>query len=277
MPPVPQRLAPPATGEHLITSCPSEHVLLLTLNRPKSLNAMTPELQEDIERVLDWAENEPEVWVVIITGTGRAFCAGQDLKGWLNRPRTENNLHEHGFAGISARRTLTKPLIAAINGIAYGGGMELTVNCDLVVASEDAKFALPEVSRGVVAAQGGIPRLASIAGHQRASEMLLLGRPITAQEAYQRFNFVNAVVPSTKLMSTALEWAAMISSNSPDAVRSTKKALMLAKEHGMWEGSKRHIESPEHKQAMNGENIKEGLVAFSKKRSPSWKSPPAKL
>ncbi|CAG8603265.1 16587_t:CDS:2, partial [Acaulospora colombiana] len=144
MPPIPQKLNPPATGDHLITSCPATHVLLLVLNRPKALNAMTPELQEDIERMLDWAENEPEVWVVIITGTGRAFCAGQDLKGWLDRPKTENDLHEHGFGGISSRRALTKPLIAAVNGLAFGGGTELILNCDLVVASEDAKFALPE-------------------------------------------------------------------------------------------------------------------------------------
>jgi enoyl-CoA hydratase/carnithine racemase len=85
---------------------------------------------------------------------------------WLNRPVTENDLHEHGFGGISARKTLTKPLIAAVNGLAFGGGTELILNCDLVIASEDAKFALPEVSRGVVAAQGGIPRLAKTAGHQ---------------------------------------------------------------------------------------------------------------
>jgi hypothetical protein len=85
---------------------------------------------------------------------------------WLQHPRTENSLHEHGFGGISSRRTLTKPLIAAVNGIAYGGGTELILNCDLVIASEKAKFALPEVSRGVVAAQGGIPRLSNAAGHQ---------------------------------------------------------------------------------------------------------------
>ncbi|KAG8801874.1 hypothetical protein FRC17_006535, partial [Serendipita sp. 399] len=271
MPPVPQKLSPPPTGDHLVVSSPAEHVLLLCLNRTRALNSMTPEIQDDIEKVLDWAEREPDVWVIIITGSGRAFCAGHDLKGWLNRPQNQHHLHEHGFAGISSRRSLTKPLIAAVNGLAFGGGTELILNCDLVVASESARFALPEVSRGVVAAQGGIPRLANAAGHQLASEMLLLGRPISAQDAYQRFNIlgaklfsVNAVVPSNKLMSTALEWATIITSNSPDAVQSTKKALLLAKESGMWEGSKRHFESPEHKQAMTGDNIKEGLTAFSR-------------
>ncbi|PVF98255.1 ClpP/crotonase [Serendipita vermifera] len=277
MPPVPPKLIPPATGDHLITSCPATHVLLLVLNRPKALNAMTPELQEDIERVLDWAEEEPEVWVVIITGTGRAFCAGQDLKGWLGRPKTENDLHEHGFGGISSRRALTKPLIAAVNGLAFGGGTELILNCDLVVASEDAKFALPEVSRGVVAAQGGIPRLAKTAGHQFASEMLLLGKPISAQEAYRRFRIVNAVVPADRVVPTALDYAATMISNSPDAVRSTKVALLLAKEYGMYESSQHHFKTPEHQIAMTGDNIKEGLVAFSKKRNPTWKNPKAKL
>ncbi|KAG8825524.1 hypothetical protein FRB91_003011 [Serendipita sp. 411] len=277
MPPVPQKLSPPSTKDHLIVSNPAEHVLLLCLNRPQALNSMTPELQEDIENILDWAEREPEVWVIIVTGSGRAFCAGQDLKGWLNRPQNQHSLHEHGFAGISSRRALTKPLIAAVNGLAFGGGTELILNCDLVIASEKARFALPEVSRGVVAAQGGIPRLANAAGHQLASEMLLLGKPISAQDAYQRFNIVNAVVPPGDLMPTALKWAATIVSNSPDAVQSTKKALLLAKESGMWEGSQRHFESPEHKQAMMGGNIKEGLAAFSQKRNPSWKSPSAKL
>lgn len=196
---------------------------------------------------------------------------------WLQGPRTEYGLHEHGFGGISSRRTLTKPLIAAVNGIAYGGGTELILNCDLVIASEQAKFALPEVSRGVIAAQGGIPRLSNAAGHQLASEMLLLGRPISAADAYTRYNIVNAVVPHNNLMSKALEWASIIISNSPDAVRSTKKALLLAKEHGMWEGSKQHFASPLHQAAMTGENIKEGLVAFNKKRNPSWKNPPSKL
>lgn len=166
MPTVPPRLTLPQVGDHLIVSNPANRVLLLVLNRPETLNAMTPELQDDIEKVLDWAEREPEIWVIVITGNGRAFCAGQDLKAWLSRPRPENGPHEHGFGGISSRRSLTKPLIAAVNGLAFGGGLELVLNCDLAVASESATFAFPEVSRGVVASQGGIPRLAYVAGHQ---------------------------------------------------------------------------------------------------------------
>ncbi|KAG8759467.1 hypothetical protein FRC14_005848 [Serendipita sp. 396] len=164
-----------------------------------------------------------------------------------------------------------------IRGYFVEESIDKTAHCGSKWSSLWWWFALPEVSRGVVAAQGGIPRLANAAGHQLASEMLLLGKPISAQDAYQRFNIVNAVVPPGDLMPTALKWAATIVSNSPDAVQSTKKALLLAKESGMWEGSQRHFESPEHKQAMMGGNIKEGLAAFSQKRNPSWKSPSAKL
>jgi len=271
-------ITPPAVSDEIILSFPKDHVLLLTLNRPKSLNAFTPQMTEDLRNVLNWFEDEPSLWVVIITGSGRVFCAGADLKAWnrdeqANKPMSPETIisNMQGFASIS-RRESKKPFIAAVNGGAFGGGTELVLNCDLVVASKDAKFGLPEVKRGVVAIQGGIPRLARIAGHQLASEMLLLGAPVTADDARNRFGFVNAVVAPSDVLPTALEFASQIVGNSPDSVQSTKKGLLLAQKHSNEETVSAHVRSPESLGYMHGSNIKEGLKAFNEKRSPMWQN-----
>ncbi|KAF8273837.1 enoyl-CoA hydratase/carnithine racemase [Lactarius quietus] len=256
-------ISPPSHSDEVKVSFPKEHVVLLTMNRPKALNAMWHVMEGDLETLLNWFEGEPTLWVAIITGRGRAFCAGADLKALDHQAYYAQAVN--GFGSLS-RRTMSKPIIAAVNGIAFGGGMEMVLNCDLVIASDDAAFALPEVKRGVVAAQGGIPRVQAAVGHQFASEMLLLGRTVSAMEAYQRFGFVNAVVPRAQLLQTAVEWAFRITQNSPDAVQSTKRALIEAAKHGI----------PESTRAYRGENIKEGLKAFREKRKPLW-TDPAKL
>ncbi|TFK42205.1 enoyl-CoA hydratase [Crucibulum laeve] len=275
-------LQAPAHSDELIVAFPAEHVLQLTLNRPRSLNAMTPTMSDDLKALLDWFEDEPQLWVVIVTGAGRVFCAGADLKAWNTdqqngttneQERTAANVH--GFGSIS-RRQSSKPIIAAVNGGAYGGGLELVVNCDLVVAAQDAKFAFPEVKRGVVAIQGGIPRIARIAGHQLASELLLTGKTISAAEAQNRFGFVNTVVPTADVLPTAFKLARQIIENSPDAVQCTKKGLLLSHQHNFSETLFATVWSSESKRVYKGDNIKEGLKAFSEKRLPSWKNP-AKL
>ncbi|KAF7360428.1 hypothetical protein MVEN_00772900 [Mycena venus] len=275
-------LNPPAVSSEILVNFPKDHVLQLTLNRPKSLNALTPQMVEDLRRVLNWFEDEPSLWVVIFTGSGRAFCAGADLKAWnrdeeRGQPATAETIlnNIHGFASIS-RRESKKPFIAAVNGHAFGGGTELALNCDLVVASKDANFGLPEVKRGVVAMQGGIPRLARIAGHQLASEMLLLGKPVTADDARNRFGFVNVVVPPTDVLPTALDLASQIIANSPDSVQSTKKGILLAYKHNNEETVRVHVNIPETVGYMYGDNIKEGLRAFSEKRNPVWQNPGTK-
>ncbi|KAF8641209.1 hypothetical protein AX17_000843 [Amanita inopinata Kibby_2008] len=154
-------LNPPTVSDQLKLDFPVDHVLVLTFNRPEVLNAMTPGMADDLKCVLDWFEDEPQLWVVIVTGAGRAFCAGADLKAWNARSQKGNTNEQediagtvHGFGSIS-RRQSRKPIIAAVIGGAYGGGMEILLNCDVVIASSDAKFALPEVKRGVVAILGG--------------------------------------------------------------------------------------------------------------------------
>ncbi|KAJ7266913.1 enoyl-CoA hydratase/carnithine racemase [Mycena haematopus] len=288
----------PAVSEEIIINFPKDHVLLLTLNRPKSLNAMTPQMVEDLRKVLNWFEDEPSLWVVVLTGSGRAFCAGADLKAWnRDEQRGQPSSAEailsniHGFASIS-RRESKKPFIAAVNGHSFGGGTELVLNCDLVVASKDANFGLPEVKRGVVAIQGGIPRLARIAGHQLASEMLLLGKTVTAtmpaidldckfftllcKLALTGLLSVNVVVPTTDVLPTALDLASQIIANSPDSVQSTKKALLLAQKYSNEETVSVHVRAPETVGFMFGDNIKEGLKAFNEKRNPVWQNPGTK-
>ncbi|KAG7439357.1 enoyl-CoA hydratase [Guyanagaster necrorhizus] len=269
---------PPHSSE-LVLGFPSPHVLLLTLNRPDALNSVTVELADELRTVLDWFERETKLWVLVLTGAGRMFCAGADLKGWDSRlvsaPSTDQadiSANKFGFASIS-RRLTAKPIIAAVNGGAYGGGMEILLNCDLVVADENAKFALPEVRRGVGALQGGIPRLTQIAGHQRASEMLLLGKTITAKEGYERFGFINTLTPPSSVLPTALGYAKeLVERCSPDSVQATKRALILA------EGSNRSVlnaawSSESSGLFIGGENLKEGLRAFIEKRLPVWQNP----
>ncbi|CEL54381.1 enoyl-CoA hydratase [Rhizoctonia solani AG-1 IB] len=271
---------PPSHESHLVISYPVKHVLQLTLNRPRSLNAMTDDLKADIARVMDWFEGESSLWVVIVTGNGRAFCAGQDLKNWKKKQDTGSRREAEEMAGDTngfgslARRQCVKPIIAAVNGIAMGGGVEILLNCDLVVASRDAKLGLPEVKRGVVAAAGGIPRIQRIAGHQFAAELLLTGRTITAEEAHTKYRFVTTVVPQAQVLSTAINLAKEIISNSPDAVWSTKKALLEGQQYASLEEAViKHNLSAESKRVYQGDNIREGLAAFSEKRKPVWTNP----
>ncbi|KAH9948189.1 enoyl-CoA hydratase/carnithine racemase [Amylocystis lapponica] len=279
--------SPPLHSNEIKVSFPQEHVMLLAFNRPKSLNAMTPTMEQDISNVLAWFDNEPSLWrvVVVVTGEGRAFCAGADLHAWNKREQSGETKDDaqrkldnaNGFGAISRRFGSPKPMIAAVNGGAYGGGVEIILNCDIVVASEDATLALTEVKRGVVAIAGGMPRLLRSAGHQLASEMLLLGRIIPATEAATRFGIVNKVVPKSEVLPAALEIAAQINANSPDSVQSTKRALLLGNRHGSVEDAViAHLRSKESVRAMKSENIKEGLKAFSEKRKPAWTTP-AKL
>ncbi|KAL0955424.1 hypothetical protein HGRIS_001670 [Hohenbuehelia grisea] len=206
------KLSPPRTSEQIKVSFPAEHVLLITFSRPKSLNAMGAQMTRDMRDVLNWFDAEPSLWVIIVTGTGRAFCAGADLKAWNDEQQSGDSSEQersatdiYGFGAISRRVSSGKPIIAAVNGLAMGGGVEMLTNCDIVVASEEAKFALPEVKRGVVAVAGGIPRLARTSGHQvscrnlyaesplnhtpmqLASELILTGKTISATEARDRF------------------------------------------------------------------------------------------
>lgn len=272
----------PKAYSQLLASFPAEHVLLVTFNRPKALNAMTPEMTDELQHILDWFEEKADLWVVVFTGAGRIFCAGADLIAWNKHQQSGESSEQarltadtYGFGSIS-RRQSRKPMIAAVNGGAYGGGTEIVLNCDLVVAGQDAKFALPEVKRGVIAAAGGIARVERFVGHQLAAELLLLGKTITAEDARGRFGFVNVVVPAADVVSAAVQLARDLTQNSPEAVQSTKRGLLMAQNLGLEDAYLQHTWVPETTRVFKGDNIKEGLRAFSEKRSPKWGNP-AKL
>ncbi|KZV83208.1 enoyl-CoA hydratase [Exidia glandulosa HHB12029] len=270
----------------LLVETPAPHVLLLTMNRPSVLNAMSPELEEALARALDAFDADNSLWVCIVAGTGRVFCAGADLAAWQKRQShstsagTETSTllaSPHGFGALSRRTVSSKPIIAAVQGGAYGGGCEIVLNVDMVVAEEDAKFALPEVKRGVVAAAGGIPRILDGAGYQLAAEMLFTGRTVSAKEAYERFRFVNVLAPKGQALKAALALAGRVCEASPDAVRSSKRALVIARgEPGAERAYELHARSREAEAVWHGQNIKEGLAAFVEKRKPKWTNP-AKL
>ncbi|KAG8893163.1 hypothetical protein FRB99_002164, partial [Tulasnella sp. 403] len=231
---------------------------------------MTPSLRDDIARVMDWFETEVSLWVAIITGSGRAFTTGMDLTAWTTNQasgRPDTNFSDAktpgpGIGSISKRQS-KKPILAAVNGYAIGGGLEMVLNCDIVVASKDAKFGYPEVTRGVGVLAGGIPRSVRVAGHQLAAELLLTGRLISAEEARDRFRFVNVVVPADDLLKTALDLAKNIASNSPDAVQCNKLGIVSALQiGGVDDATYHHVNRPETERMFGGSNILEGLRSF---------------
>src|SRR5690606_7537450 len=177
------------------------HLLIVTINRPERMNALHPPANFELEGIFNDFAADPDLWVAIITGAGdRAFSAGNDLR-W----QAEGNKMEvpaTGFAGLTARFDLTKPVIAAVNGVAMGGGFEIALACDLIIAAETAKFALPEPKVGLAALAGGLHRLPRQIGAKRAMGMILTGRQVPAKEG-QELGFVNEVAPVGELLAAA--------------------------------------------------------------------------
>ncbi|KAG2186879.1 hypothetical protein INT44_003106 [Umbelopsis vinacea] len=271
--------------EHCILSIPEPHILLVTINRPKQFNALHLEANQELGRVFDWAEDNQEIWCSVITGTGgKSFCAGMDLKSanqaqQSSTPGNKNSMSggempASGFGGLSKRNQARKPVIAAVNGFALGGGTEIVLACDIVVATEKSIFGLPEVKRGVIAAMGGIARVVRIIGYQRACEMALTGRHLSAHEA-KNFGFVNEVISNDQdVVAAGLKWAKQITANSPDAVFVTKRGLLLALERdSLTKAANELMDTEEAQNWTSGQNLSEGLQAFVEKRSPNWTNP----
>jgi crotonobetainyl-CoA hydratase len=243
-------------------------VLRVTINRPEVMNALHPPANFELEKVFDDFAADPELWVAILTGAGeRAFSAGNDLKfqasagGRLEIPRT-------GFAGLTSRFGNPKPVIAAVNGVAMGGGFEIALACDLVVAAESAVFALPEPRVGLAALAGGIHRLPRQIGLKHAMGMLLTGRRVSAREG-QALGFVNEVVPASELLPAARRWAAAILECAPLSVRATKEAALAGLDRPLPEAMSAHTEGLAR--MLRSEDFLEGPRAFAEKRPPQWK------
>jgi crotonobetainyl-CoA hydratase len=208
-----------------------DHVALLTLNRPEALNAVNSALADELGGLLEDAVADSEVRAIVVTGAGRAFCAGADLKEIAAGRGVGPTGHpEWGFAGL-AQHWVSKPLIAAVNGYAMGGGTEIALACDLVVASEQAAFGLPEVQRGLLAAAGGVVRLQRQIPVKLALQMALTGDPVPAATALQ-WGLINDVVPADRVVPRALELAGRIAANAPLSVQYSKKTLYQAASAG---------------------------------------------
>jgi enoyl-CoA hydratase/carnithine racemase len=241
---------------------------IVTMNRPEVMNAMHYPAHLEMEKIWDDFAADPEQWVGIVTGAGdRAFSAGNDLK--FQAAGGKRGFVRSGFAGLSSRFELDKPVIAAVNGVAMGGGFETALACDIIIAAENARFALPEPRVGLAALAGGVHRLPRTIGLKRAMGMMLTGRHVPAREGYE-LGFVTAVVPEGQALAEAKKWAAQILECSPMSIRATKQAAM----RGLTMASVADAYRMEYEAVIamrNSEDLIEGPKAFAEKRKPNWK------
>lgn len=254
-----------------ITVSRKDRVTTVTLNRPEVMNAINPEMHAQLQAAFDDFAQDADQWLCVVTGAGeRAFCAGSDLKA-----AAASGLPPHyprsGYAGLIERFDCPKPFIAAVNGIALGGGFELALACDLIIASDKAVFGLPEPLVGAVALGGGLHRLARQMPLKQAMGAILASRRIPADEAL-RYGLVNEVVPPADLAAATDRWCADILRGSPVSVRTSKAVVQRGLSEPDIETAMRHQpDYPEFKAWRASEDAKEGPRAFAEKRPPVWR------
>ncbi|MFL5829356.1 MAG: enoyl-CoA hydratase-related protein [Solirubrobacteraceae bacterium] len=248
-----------------------DHVAYVTLNRPERMNALDNHSHAELIEIFDDFAADPDAWVAIITGSGpRAFCAGNDLKATAQASANGEKRVDASsrFAAITRGYDCPKPLIAAVNGVAAGGGFEIALACDIVIASGNARFGLPEPRVGLIAGAGGIHRLTRQIPLKHAMGMLVTGRLVSAAEGL-RLGFVNEVVPAPRLMPTAQAWARQILECSPLLVQLTKEAAHDGRGLDVDEAIARDWES-RIPRMLSSEDYVEGPRAFAEKRPPIW-------
>lgn len=244
-------------------------VRVVTLNRPEVLNALHSEAHLELEQVWDEFAARADLWVGIVTGAGeRAFSAGNDLKVQAAGKRGQGA--KTGFAGLCNRFDLDKPLIAAVNGVAMGGGFEIALACDIIIASENAIFALPEPRVGLIAGAGGVHRLPRMIPQKQAMGMILTGRRVPAAEG-KSLGFVNEVVPEGQALIAAKRWAALILECSPMAIRASKQSAYRGLDAPSLAEAMR-TSYPAQAANMQSQDWIEGPKAFAEKRKPNWRN-----
>ncbi|KAL8918559.1 MAG: hypothetical protein Q9208_007271 [Pyrenodesmia sp. 3 TL-2023] len=288
---------PPRLSPSTLLTFPTPRIALVTLNRPSALNSIPIPQHHELARIFTWLDAEPSLRCGIIAGapgsssssSPRAFCAGADLKEWNdntqsqsqssaenNQQRKQRNKREMpptGFGGLSRRNRGKKPIIAAVDGLCLGGGMEMAVNCDMVIAGRGAVFGLPEVKVGVVALAGALPRVVRTVGRQRAMELVLTGRQLGAEEA-REWGLVNEVVDDKVeggVVKRAVEVAEVICGNSPDSVVVSKMGVEMGWEGIGVEEATEKVLSEGWARMEGGENMREGVRAFVEKRKARWR------
>ena len=240
---------------------------IIQLNRPKLLNALNFELMTELVNALEELDREAAVKVIILTGGERAFAAGADLAE-MSQATPVDLLLGRRFELWDRIRKISKPIIAAVSGYCLGGGNELAMNCDLIIASETATFGQPEVNVGIIPGAGGTQRLPRVVGKYKAMEMILTGKSISADEAY-RIGLVNHVVPPESLMEEAKKIATDIASKPPISIRSAKEAILRAQDTTLEVGLE--FERKAFYMLFATEDGKEGMKAFLEKRKPNFK------
>ena len=245
----------------LVVERPREHVALVRLNRPRVRNALSKALVAELCDVLEGFDDDGETAAAVITGDARAFAAGADIAEFAAEGPQLDEWDRLWALGL--------PLIAAVEGLALGGGLELALSCDLIVAAEDARLGQPEINLGVIPGAGGTQRLARALGKALTSEIVMLGRELSGREA-ERLGLVNRAVPREAVVPTALEMAAALATRAPQALRAAKRTIAKAFETPL------HAGLLDERRAffglLAGDEAREGVAAFLEKRAPRWRS-----
>ncbi len=253
-----------------------EHLLIVTINRPEALNALSPETNREMEQVFNDFEKNSELWVAILTSIGdRAFSVGGDIKSMASASETgtEYMIPKTGYGGLTERFSCNKPIIAAVNGLALGGGFEIVLACDLAVAADHARFGLPEPLIGAVAYAGGMHRLPRQIGLKPAMELLLTSEQITAQNA-RTLGIINKVVPKDELMDTARKLAEKIMKGAPISIQATKQCATQGLNFSSLEDAMKSQTEKKYDmldKMYGSHDVIEGITAFIEKRPPDWK------
>jgi enoyl-CoA hydratase len=244
-----------------------EGYAVIQLNRPEALNALNIELMGELAEALETLDRDADVRCIVLTGNEKAFAAGADIKEMADATAIEMLIRDQ-FARWDRIRRIKKPLIAAVSGFALGGGCELAMSCDIIIASETAKFGQPEVNIGVMPGAGGTQRLTRAVGKYKSMEMVLTGRMITAEEA-KEYGLVNKVVPVEYYLQEAKDLAQEVASKPPIAVRLAKEAVLKSFDTTIEGGLE--FERKNFYLLFASEDQKEGMKAFVEKRKPRWK------
>jgi enoyl-CoA hydratase/carnithine racemase len=252
-----------------------DKVAWITLDRPEAMNSLNPQIRWELSQHFDEVERNDDIWIAVLTGTGeRAFCAGADLKhrsverDASPEQRAKWAAQGQEVKGLYERWHFPKPVIAMVNGYALGGGLELAMSCDIIVAADHVEMGLPEPRRGLIAGAAGVHRLPRLIGLKPAMGFMLTGRHMTAARAYE-LGLINEVVPLADLRSTVDGWISDIKRCAPLAVRATKEATMKGLDHPLPQAFYTSYDSERKRQF--SEDAREGPLAFAEKRTPDWK------